>query len=179
MKKQIQTLEYRGIMCDSWEEVYILMWLVELQERGLIESINRSPSFELSKKVTQDYTEEVQLKTKVKTVTKTVTILREHIYTPEFQVVWKVNKEILFHKNNVSYVEVKPVYDQNNMTRLFKINQKWMFVKHNILVNLLVPEKLFELTFTPKEYLKTKTGKKRKIKWKIKTFEEWINTVIT
>jgi len=36
---------------------------------------------------------------------------------------------------------------------------------------------LFELTFTPKEYLKTKTGKKRKIKWKIKTFEEWINTI--
>jgi hypothetical protein len=179
MKKQIQTLEYRGIICDSYEEVYALYWLFELQDRGLIESINRSPSFELSRKVTQDYTEVIKLKTKTKIVSKSKTILREHIYTPEFEVVWKKDLGIMFCKNNVSYIEIKPLYDQNNMTRLFKINQKWMFAKHNILVNLLVPEKLFQETFTPKEYLKTATGKRRKIKWKIKTFEEWINTVIT
>lgn len=177
MSKSIkQTLEYRGILCDSYEEVYALMWLFEAMDRGLIKSIDRSPSFVLSESVFETYTQVIQLKTKTKAIPKTKTILREHIYTPEFKV--EFDKDLgLYHLDNIGYIEVKPKFDYQNMVRLFKINQKWMYAKYGILVNLIVPETLFENTFTPKEYLKTATGKSRKIKWKIKTIEEWINTI--
>ncbi len=169
----MQTLEYRGIMCDSYEEVYMLMYLYELKEKGLISEIERAPSFELSPEVADTYEEIIQLKTKTKTVQKKNIILRKHIYTPEFKV--KVNNlKLFYHTEDIAYIEVKPIYDQNNMTRLFKINQKWMFQKFGIIVNLVTPETLFQQTFTPKDYLKTPTGKKRKIKWEIKTINDWL-----
>jgi len=173
MKKVKQILEYRGIICDSEEEIFTLMWLWELKEKGFIESINRAESIKLSEPVLQQY--EKVLKTKTKTLSKT--ILREHIYTPEFEVKWIKPLDFFYIKDGISLIESKPKFDQNNMTRLFKINQKWVYEKYQILVNLFIPETVFENTFTPKEYLKTKTGKNRKIKWEIKTIEQWLSTI--
>lgn len=173
MAKRTQTLSYQGILCDSFEEVYMLMYLFELQEKGLISDIERAPSFVLSQEVAEVYQEEVILKTKTKIVQKKKVLLKQHVYTPEFTV--NIHGLDLFHhKDSKAYLEVKPVYDQNNMTRLFKINQKWMYQKFGIMVNLVTPEILFQQTFTPKKYLKTATGKQRKIKWKIKTIEDWL-----
>jgi hypothetical protein len=58
------------------------------------------------------------------------------------------------------------MFDQNNMERLFKVNQKWMWQKHGIFVNLIKPQELFQKTFTPAEYLRTPTGKPRKLNFK-------------
>ena len=73
-----------------------------------------------------------------------------------------------------TWLEIKPKFDQNNMTRLFKINQKWVFDKHGLFVDLVIPETLFEKTFTPKDYLTTPTGKQRKLNYKPKSCQEWL-----
>jgi len=75
----------------------------------------------------------------------------------------------------ITYIEVKPSFDQNNMERLFKINQKWMWEKHSIFVNLVKVQELFPKTFTPKAYLTTPTGRVRLIKWKAKTLSNYLN----
>lgn len=201
IKKPKKELSYRGISCDSEQEIFILMWLFELQDNGILWEIDRSESFLLSEPLIEK--EVIQLKTKTKEKDKT--ILHKHIYTPEFRVKIynffrgdtlegiKQSKiagafdklfrdycrvtETIEDTGMYYYFEVKPEWDQNNMTRLFKINQKWMYDKYKIFVNLVKPLELFEQTFTPKEYLKTTTGKARKINFKVRTFEEWIKTL--
>lgn len=83
--------------------------------------------------------------------------LREHIYTPDFIVNWntippKVRGVKWCLKNNQSIIEIKPSFDKYNMTRLFMLNQKWMFDKHNIYVQLLKIDTVFKNTFKPKNY---------------------------
>jgi len=75
----------------------------------------------------------------------------------------------------ITYIEVKPPFDRNNMERLFKLNQKWMLQKHDVFINLVKIKELFEKTFTPKEYLTTPSGKKRVLRWKSKTVFSFIN----
>jgi hypothetical protein len=187
---------YNGIEVDSQEEIAILMWLYELKNAGYIDSIARSYSFKLSEPVEHTYTHNQQMKTKSKVVEKKQTLLNGHIYTPEFRIelnqrgnnllVWRQSLD--YNKKHdkvfigvweegigsVVYIEVKPKWNANNMTRLFKLNQKWVFAKYGVHINLIIPETLFASTFTPKEYLKTPTGKIRKISWKIKTLEEFV-----
>ncbi len=61
----------------------------------------------------------------------------------------------------VSYVEVKPSFDRNNMTRLVNLNIKFVMHKYNTFVNLVQPiplgnatpkSALFLTTFTPKRF---------------------------
>jgi hypothetical protein len=89
--------------------------------------------------------------------------------------------KILMHElkgRYFSYIEVKPSFDFKNMTRLVKINQKWVFEKHHIYINIVVPEHLFNRTFTPLKYFTTdKSGKPRKIKYKNKiTLQEYLKS---
>lgn len=188
MKKAKKQLEYRGISCDSDQEIFFLYWAFTLLDAGYIETIERAESYLLSEPVFEVYTEEEKLKTKTKIVNKKLNILREHKYTPEFKLVASIAGEKLFKsiinpeglffpKKPDSWeiiVENKPKFDQNNMSRLFKINQKWVYNTYKEMVNLVIPEILYEQTFVPKQYLRTKTGKIRKINFKIRTFEEWI-----
>jgi len=62
------------------------------------------------------------------------------------------------------------------MTRLAKINIKWVWDKYGVFVNIIIPEKHFDKTFTPKRFLTTdKSGKPRKIKYKnIKSLKQFI-----
>lgn len=164
------------------------MWLHEVMEAGLIENITRAESYLLSEPVFEVYTEEKKLKTKTKIVNKKLEILRGHVYTPEFKFELTEKGEKLFKsivnptglffpKTPDSWevmIEVKPLYDQNNMTRLFKINQKWVYTVYNEFVNLIIPETLFKDTFVPKDYLTTPTGKQRKLNYKPKSCQEWL-----
>ena len=188
---------------DSDEEMYFSWWLEELKELGYINKIEYQPeAFSLSSSIWVDYIE--HMKTKDKYVTEEV--LKGHIYTCDFYVEWnsdfdKSNKVstsltsgirkkksaslqfILSQLNpdkpkSFSYIEVKPSYDMNNMTRLAKINQKWVWEKHGIFVNIVIPEKHFNKTFTPERFRTTnKSGKPRKIKYKnlinAQEFLEW------
>jgi hypothetical protein len=135
------------------------------------------------------------MKTKSKEVEKNQVLLEEHIYTPEFVVTWtqkgselfvdslvgsstgKLNKPFIKTYGYDTLIEVKPEFDQNSMERLFKINQKWVWDKHEVYINLVKPLKLFEKTFVPKKYLLTATGKPRVIHIPIRSLEDYLKTI--
>jgi hypothetical protein len=122
---------YKGIPCDSEEEIMMLYVLFDLQELGFIEKIQRSPTFLLSESVKIQYEEKQQLKTKVKINSKKITLLEEHVYTPEFKVVW--NKKILTDLPNLIYVTN---FESEN------VNEKFKFIKDksSFFANLLNDE---------------------------------------
>jgi hypothetical protein len=164
---------YLDLPYESNEELYFLYWCEELIKKGIIASVNRGKTFVLSEAVKQEYQVEKQLKNSIKIVTKSKTLLRDHVYSNDFNVYFRQDKTHLFNFeycgsktiNNVDYTtayfEIKPIYDQNNMTRLFSINQKWVFDKYGQFINLFVPEKVFTNTFFPKKYLFKKNGHAR------------------
>lgn len=190
---------YEGIEYESKEELLVLQWLLELQEEGFVHSIERAESFLLSSGLTNTWIEQQQLKTRVKEVVKKQVMLNGHLYTPEFKVIWdskaldriisvlsvdlgreKIQSALYARfegamEDIVTYLEVKPAFDQNNMTRLFKLNQKWVYDSYGVFVNLLEPYSLFEKTFTPVAALKTPTGKERKVNWEVHSLNEYLN----
>jgi len=182
---------------DSSEEMHLFWWLTELKEAGFIETIETQPSpFPLSEQIWCEY--EKQMKTKTKMVNEEV--MKGHIYTTDVFVIWNKNALNKFttlidspvqkvHKRSMKYIisqekdgviysfiEVKPSFDQNNMTRLAKINQKWVWEKFRTYVNIVIPSKHFNKTFTPMKYFFTdKSGANRSIKYdNIKTLKEFL-----
>jgi len=191
--KKATTGVFEGIDFDSLEELAFLQWAKELKVAGFIKHIERAQSFLLCDAMTIGYAE--QLKTKSKPMQQM--ILHGHSYTPEFRIYWTekgfeafVNDHTLSERATKpflgvkfdqthgpvyqTYIEIKPMFDQNNMERLFKVNQKWMWQKHRIYVNLIKCPELFAKTFTPTEYLTTPSGKKRMIKWKIRNLYTYL-----
>lgn len=162
---------------DSNEEMYFYWWAKELQDEGYIKSIEAQPKpFDLSDSLVTSYY--MQMKTKGKTVPEE--ILKGHIYTTDFKIVWndkangifttalhgdtrkKKGSSLQFIISHIdldgslySHVEIKPIFDRNNMTRLVKINQKWVWDKYKEYVNIIIPIKHFNKTFTPNRFLLT------------------------
>jgi len=184
--------QYKGIPHESLTELYTLQWLFELKEKGYIEEIERAKSFLLTEGFYNYYTEPIKRGTSSRT--KDQVVLRPSSYTPEFHVVWnkkadnlvwiigsntKFDKTFIGHKDEngriFTLIECKSSFDFSNMTRLFINNQKFLFDKYKMYVNLIKPDKLFECTFCPAAYLKTATGKERKIKYPIKTIDQYLS----
>ncbi len=198
---------YNGTVYDSAEEVWFVMWLNELVKYGYVNNWSRNETpihvttgFELT------YVKETQLKTKLKKEIKTSKILTPSEYTPDFYIQWDKRAEKIFYldyttpqtfminpkgfilsdKYDMSIIEVKATFDRNNMTRLFINNQKFIWSKLQIFVNLVEIEDLFERTFMPEaampdfKYLKG-NPKKGKVKgdWKVdyepKTLKQFLN----
>ena len=175
----------------SSQELYTMWWLQELQDNGFISGFSyETASFTLSEKKTNEITK--HLKTKEKIVESH--LLNPHIYTPDFVVFWTpkgtskfVNhihsgdeKKLLISKNiqepTVTLLEVKAKVDRNNTRREFSLNQKWIYDKLGLYVNLFIPETIFKNTFVPERYFLTdKSMKPRKQKWEFKTLKEFIN----
>lgn len=197
MPKQKQKKEpryYNNILIESDEEMYAIMWMQELKDKGIIRSFERAETFELSKPLKHEYVKLTTLKTKLKTEVKSQTILHECSYTPDFVIVWNENdskfvdnmtdmigemyNNVLISNQlmgmHVTYVEVKPTYDQNGKEQYFKLNQKWLWADKGIFVNLFKPTIVFEKTFTPKAYLLTATGKIKKVHHKIVSLEQYL-----
>lgn len=192
-KKEIKPQRtHNGMPIDSDEEWMMLIWVEDMITAGYIERVERAELFLLSSAITNIYKETVELKTKTKTVEKKQKLLEEHVYTPEFKMMpteegynklvynpilhggRKNTKLFIGDQINGIYIEIKPEWDQNNMERLFKINQKWVADKYGIIVNLIKPIQLYEKTFTPAAYMQTPTGKKRVMHHTVKTINEWI-----
>lgn len=178
---------------DSKDEEYFSWWCQELKDAGIIQDYNRSESFQLNKPLIKEFVVEKELKTKIKSLFKKQTLIPIKEYTPDFIIYWKysvftfkfaedlgvqrqINVPFTYGAYRRTFVEVKPIFDQNNMTRLFKTNQAIIWDKYGIYVNLVTYQELFEKTFTPKKFLLTDTGRQeRKIKWKVRTLEEYLN----
>lgn len=182
--KAIKTRTYLGIPVDSDGEIHFIMWMEELKQNGYIKEYKRGESILLSNSVTNNYVQ--QLKTKSKPCHHT--ILMGHSYSWDFTIEWtelglqyfvsrfgeKWEKPFLINSKSMSFIECKPPFNFQNMSRLAVLNIKWVWEKCQIFIQMVKNEELFEKTFTPKQYLITKSGKPRKIKYKIKTLEEYL-----
>ena len=188
-KRIPQNFSDRRKYTDSDEEVYFSWWLDELQAAGLIERYTYNEDvFLLSDKVDNTYQE--QLKTKVKD--KSENLIKKHIYTPDFAIYWndkakgiffgegkQSNYPFILVKDSISYVETKGDFDFNNMTRLFTVNQKWLYDKEKTYINLLKisskKNSFFDKTFTPKMYtIANKSKQKRKLHYKPKILNSYL-----
>lgn len=195
----IMKIMYDGIEFDSEEERLFYIYCLELKEAGYIKEFTfHQESFVLSEPV--KYTWIKKLKTKDKEME--TTLLREHVYTPDFWILWDAKASGIFYLdhdgatklsdvpfvNNIdnggddagTYVEIKAAFDFNNMTRLFTINSKWMYQEHNIYVQKIIPiskkKCLFADTFVPQKALLTKTGKEKKYHFEVKSLKEYIES---
>jgi len=159
---------------DSDEELYFSWWLDELVKADLIIEYKRGSEFLLSDPV--KVMAEKQLKTKTKLVEKH--LLSGHIYTPDFNVLFRpsfASKCGFSHDSGLSIIEVKNDYDAKNMTRLFRINQKWVAKETGIIVNLVKIPSFFKKTFTPERFLLTdQTMKPRKLKHKPRSLTQYL-----
>jgi hypothetical protein len=178
----------------SDEEWYFSFWCDELINAGIINRyMYESNTFTLSK--AKKYPLLIVMKTKTKLSEKG--LLEEHVYTPDFLIEWNegylnrffriINDEtctakcpffaIRSTKDNKAYtfIETKGNYDANNMTRLFKITQKWLYDKYNLYVDLLKIPDLFKKTFTPERYKFTNsTMQPRTINFPVRTLNEYL-----
>jgi len=179
---------------DSNEELYFSWYLDELRCAGYIKGWKLHPSsFLLSGSV--KYIVWKHLKTKIKEVERT--LLKSHAYTPDFEVRWTnkaydvfltalygSNADLKYPFYNSSpkvkwaahtFVEIKPVFSRYNMARVFSLNQKWMYAKYGVYVQLIKPVELFKKTFAPERYLVTdKSGKSRKLDYIPLKLDEFI-----
>lgn len=179
---------FKNWVLDSQGEVDFCHYLQELKDNGYVKKFDRAETINLSKAMTNVFP--VQLKTKSKKVVKTV--LQKHDYTYDFDIFWtekglkyfcnKLGEEdwtkpFLINTENLSQIENKPEFDFSNMTRLVNLNVKWMWDKYGIFIQVVKNKDLFTETFTPKTLLKTKTGKTRVFKWKVRTLEDYIKSI--
>ena len=170
---------------QSDEEWYFYHWLLELEARSLVLEIEyEPPSFQLTPKIEKTWNKKLKTKTKQLTFTKN----SELIYTTDFKVKWNLSKSngILTYNStdsytkrptfyvgdsDISYFEVKPNYDKNNMTRAASHKVAWVTYLYNVNIDIVKPYKLFEKTFTPVEYTYTQKTRKPRTKLinKVKT----------
>lgn len=188
-------LNIEGISYDSMEEYWFSCWLRDLKEAGFVESYFRNEvPIPLTEGLYNYYTLEKQLKTKVKFEPKTQAILNPSHYTPDFLINWSekaydvffqrleeskmIDFNLFIAQDSItcaySDVECKPLFDRDNMGRLFKSNQKFIWNKHKRYINLIYPVKLFKHSFAPKEYMTTPTGKTRKFSYELKTLKQYL-----
>jgi hypothetical protein len=173
-------------------EFYFQMWLDELKGAGFIVDYIKQPDLiQLSEPVICTW--EVLKKGKV--TPKIKRLMAEHIYTADYKIKFNseakntiisnveyidANENILLScdpKNKLitfgmeAIVECKPIFDQNNMTREFRLNQKWLYL-NRVFVNLVKIPDFFEKTFTPKKYIDEQIYKKRTQDKKTKVWHE-------
>lgn len=181
----------------SKEELYFSWWLDDLKSEGIIEAYQYEPNtFNLS--TAHFYDRLILLKTKTKRKEKK--LLDIHDYTPDFVVRWNKKHNGLFYRTingynysgnvpffcNISkkdgehytFFEVKGTFDYMNMTRIFTLNQKWLYDKWKLYVQLAAVPGIFKSTFTPSRYLLTdKATTNRKISFDIRMLSDYINQI--
>lgn len=200
-KKVKDIITEDGHIFDSMEELYFYWWVKELKDNGYILGFIPQPEpFVLSKGLHVKYIKEMK---KVPNKELAHTLIEPSSYTADGLIRWADKAFGLFVTNldglgddytdesickdkkllnllisdfSFCYIEVKPIFDQNNMTRLARTNIKWVHDNTGRVVNLVIPQKLFAKTFTPKRYLTCdKSSQKRKIHFKVQSLQEFEN----
>jgi len=178
---------------QSMEELYFLWWLCDLKDEGYVsDAWYEDDKFVLGKGYEKSYKKRMKTKTKV----ESESVLPKSVYTPDFRIKWTekargvfyhdlVSEEKLTHgrkpmyslgQDLTSYIEIKPSFDFNNMTRYVKIKINWLFQAEGIYVNLVKVPDIFKQTFVPDRYFTTDENKKaRSIKFKTKRLKEFVS----
>ena len=169
-KNSKSTVTKYGITFDSLEEEHVYEWIIEAKALGFIDEITYQPeSFVLYNGLKNS---------------KGKYIVRPHVYTADYKLKmtdkWKTfvkdNKiKILndfYYNNDYLYIDVKGQFNKFSGDREFSINHKFMLAIHNIYVWKVIPKKLFEKTWLPKNCVFTAKTKKISKKYsEFKTFE--------
>lgn len=169
-KNSKSTVTKYGITFDSLEEEHVYEWIIEAKTLGFIDEITYQPeSFVLYNGLKNS---------------KGKYIVRPHVYTADYKLKmtdkWKKfvkdNKiKILndfYYHNDYLYIDVKGQFNKFSGDREFSINHKFMLAIHNIYVWKVIPKKLFEKTWLPKNCVFTAKTKKISKKYsEFKTFE--------
>ena len=182
----------------SGEEWYMTWWLEDLLKSSIITEYLYEPNnFILSKATSYPILRQLKTKTKI----DQLSLIQEHSYTPDFRVKWNKKYEHVIYRqiddttcrnkppffavvspktgDHYTFIEVKGSFDYNNMTRQFRVSQKWMYDKYKIFIELVIIPKLFQKTFVPKRYLRTDNDRQfRKINFDIITIDQFINKLI-
>lgn len=186
----------------SNEEKYFFWYLEELLKNGYVESYEFQPDpAEIIPKKTYQVIK--HLKTKDKIVEKT--IFQSLDYQPDYILQWSSKGEGIFFttkdgedpfafpfyvaKDKMrSIIDVKGTFNQNNMHRIFSIQQRMIYHLHGIYVQKIItapsvskigklkPQNaLFNISFLPFRYLTTDiSGKPRTIRFEFKLFHEFV-----
>ena len=163
-------------MFRSKEEIYTDWYLNELMDKGYVSKFEyEAYTFTLTEPVVKIITEVKQLKNSTKEVLKRKTLLHGCSYTPDFRIEFIKIPDCLinnlFITDNIWWIDVKGSFNglHNTSAATFPLASKFLYDKHNILVQKFVPGIEFAKTFTPERFLSTdKETKERKIKWEIK-----------
>lgn len=188
---------YNNLTFDSKEEVYFYWYAKDLMNAGLVDKITYSPEpYQLFHDIQIPIN---NIDKKGRHTVKNKTILDGMIYTPDFELSFKFEalERLIFDIGGLCYgklppffshftgshkamFEVKPSFDQNNMSREFKIKQKIVYNKYNIYVNLVKVPDIFEKTFVPERYFYTdKDCSERKLSAikHVRTLAEYLETI--
>lgn len=182
-------------LVKSNTELHTYWLLKEFKDRGIVLDFKyEEKSFVLSKSIIVD----TLIKDKNDKIKKKKRVLMQgHLYTPDFEIEWnpdyigvifsdlnliEITPFFIASKNEegkyITYLEVKPEFDFNNMTRLFTNTKKWVYQKYKVYIQLFNPEQFFIKHFIPLRYLKTdKESKDRKINFMYLTYNQWIKII--
>lgn len=174
---------------DSNEEWHFTWFLDELKSKGYVKDYFKiEEGYVMSNDVKVDYIKPMK---RVANKKMQQVVMRGHVYTPDFKIIWdpkalgilvqdlNSNKKIttkFICQDLESIIEIKGIWDMNNMTRLATNNIKSLYDKHGIFCQIIKIPTLFKNTFTPLRYFYTdgvNSNKRRKIKFKTKTLNEW------
>lgn len=180
MKIDKPSIVFDGKTFDSQEELEFYWWCQEAEEDGLLRSFEyHSETFELAPKAS--IIVERRLKTKTKSVEKH--LLREHVYTPDFRLMFSHGlfvrglvralkagclQDVLVGdllKDGRTYevwVDVKGGFSIYHDDKSFSINVKWVWHQHKVFINKVVPAKFFSTFWVPERARYTSKTKKLK-----------------
>lgn len=157
--------DYEKGIYRSYEEVYFIWYLQELFKRGYISMVRYEfDHYNLSDSLWIHTTEQLVTKTNI----KERQLFKRHSYTPDFNIYWNSNAYGLLTNifgnashslaipfwNKISRIEIKGNFDRHNMTVVFRMNQKWVWSKYHIYIQLVKIPLFFKTSFTPSRYLK-------------------------
>jgi hypothetical protein len=184
----------------SQGEYYFAEWLEDLKIKGLVlEYVYEPNPFILCEEIESEYI--LQKREGLKEYKKSKKLIHSIKYTTDFKITWsdkadglltytdnktykKSVKDLIYHNNNISYVEIKPSFDYKNMTRYVKVKIAWVYNKYGIYIQIINPEKHFKKTFYPEAYKYTRATKKHRKKKingemiNVETTHKFINSFI-
>lgn len=191
----MQKHRFGQLELDSKCELEFCYWMEELRKDGYIQQWIRSPSYQMTDGLVHRYVEERKLKTKVVKKEKEQVLLEPSSYTPDFGIQWNKKAQGIFYQymsvrekitapfvcdpTMVSVVEIKgsATFDPNNMMRLFKVNQKFMWKTNGVFVNLTITDTLFKNTFTPQDAHIIVSRKNKQPKWKRVSLKDYLSSL--
>ncbi len=186
---------------DSPEEEWFSWYLQELVDAGLASRWERAETYKLAPALTGRYLRTKGKGPKAKEVIVPKDLLKEHSYTPDFAVWWTPEAyrtglvqnldapeyldQTPFLANGCgkfSVLEVKPFFDRHGKTAWATCQIKWLYRLTGTFVQLVKvgsnkTEGIFSKSFTPARYLKTTTGKERKLHHSPRSLEQCLSAL--